>query len=376
MLFVTKYPLHVEYSIKKKFASQIKAVQNLGYEVYYTAFDSDYFYLVHNEEKYKIKKIAFGKEKSYIHLKAFLDMYDTVLRVLKREKFAYAYIRSCPLTWLGYRMLQRFSKNGTKIVVEIPTYPAEREKIRSTFHKLSNIYTDFWWGHAEKYCDLFTLIGDRADSYHGRPAINIDNGIQVDEIPMCRHAHTDGEAFHMLALASMCNWHAYDRVIEGMAQLDVAQRKNVVLDLVGDGGDGSISKWKELAERLQVQDCVKFHGYLSGDELDQMINASSIGLGTLGLYRKSFSSASNLKTREYMARGLPFVYAGDDPGLDGNEPYALKIPNDDTAVDMNEVLTFIENVEARPRYQEEMRQHAQEKMSWERQFNKVFTTLG
>ena len=376
VLFVTKYPFHVEYSIKKKFDNQIKAAKNLGYDVYYTAFDKDFFYLVHNEDRHIVKKIAFTGIKGYIHLKAFLDMYDTVLQTIRNEQFDYAYIRHCPLTWLGYRMIKALKKNGTRVVVEIPTYPAEKEKSPSMFHSLCKIYTDFWWRHAEQDCALFTLIGEHADTYHGRPAINIDNGIQVENIPLRNHPVGQEEPYHILALASMCNWHAYDRVIEGIAQMDVEKRKRVVLDMVGGGGDGSLAEWKELTKLRGLQEQVRFHGYRSGDELNELVDAASIGLGTLGLYRKDFSSDSSLKNREYMARGLPFVYAGDDSALEGNEPYVLKIPNNDTAVDMDAVLTFMKDVEAHPQYREKMRKHAKEKMSWERQFDKLFVALG
>lgn len=375
VLFVTKYPFHVEYSIKRKFDSQMRAVKNMGHDVYHTAFDKECCYLVHNGQKTPIKKIALSSMPGYIHTKAYMDMFDTVLRVLKKERFDIAYIRLCELTCLGYLMIKKLARSGTKIVVEIPTYPAEKEALGSVFYRLCRVYINYWWRKAEPYCDLFTLIGEKADSYHGRPAINISNGISTEDIPLRKHQTASDGKLHILALASMCNWHAYDRLIEGIDRMEPERRQRIILDLAGAGGDGSLAKWKALTEEKQLQECVRFHGYVSGDALDQMINTASIGVGTLGLYRNNFAGGSILKIREYMARGLPFVYAGDDSALAGTEPYCLKVPNDETPVNMDKVLSFAVEMENNPQYCEMMREHVREKMSWEQQFETVFSTV-
>ncbi len=372
VLFVTKYPFDTEYSIKKKFDGQMGAVTNLGYDVYHTAYDGTYTYLVHNGERMPVKKIALSGMPGYIHTKAFLDMYDTVLRVIKKERFDYAYIRFCELTFLGYRMIKMLREAGTKVIVEIPTYPIESEKISSFFRRMCRKYINFWWSKAERYCTLFTLIGEKADSYHGIPAINIDNGIFIDEIPMREDASESDEPYHVLIVASMSYWQGYDRLIEGLAAAPAAVRDRIVVDFVGGGGDGSRELWRTLAQEKGVADRLRFHGYLVGDELKKMFDIASIGVGSLGLYRSNIFCASTLKLREYTARGLPFAYAGEDPALDGDEPFALRLPNDDTPIDAEALLSFIRKTKENKNLSHEMREYAKKRMSWERQFEVIF----
>jgi hypothetical protein len=46
-----------------------------------------------------------------------------------------------------------------------------------------------------------------------------------------------------------------------------------------------------------------------------------------------------LKNREYAARGIPFLYSETDSDFD-HKPYVLKVPADESAIDMDEVVSF------------------------------------
>lgn len=374
VLFVVKYPIEDAYSVKNKFNGQVQAVEALGHEAYFVAYDHQYTYLIHRGQKTVIKKIWFGDWKHYIHTKAFFDLFDSVCRVLKKHTFDMVYMRDCPLNAKGSRMCAKIGKSGARFVVEIPTYPPERES-QPTFLRRAYIkYSRFWWKRAERHTDLFVLIGEKADSYHGVPAINIDNGTHVDSHPS-RQPQPDKDKIHMLALASMSMWHGYDRMIRGIAALDADTKKRVVLDMVGDEGDGSLTKWKDLAKELGVEEQVIFHGRKTGNELDGFFNVADVGICSLGLYRIGFSSGSILKLREYTSRGLPFVYAAKDPLVQGDLAFTCKIPNDDTPVDVAEVIGFAQQMRENHAIAEVMRGYAKEHMSWERQFEKIFDAL-
>lgn len=374
ILFIMKYPLEDAYSVKNKFNGQMQAVEALGHEAYFVAYDHQYTYLIRGEQKTVIKKIWFGDWKQYIHTKAFFDLFDSVCRVLKKHSFDMVYMRDCPLDAYGSRMCAKIGKSGARFVVEIPTYPPERES-QPTFLRRAYIkYSRFWWKRAERHTDLFVLIGDQADNYHGVPAINIDNGTHVDSHP-CRQPQPDKDKIHMLALASMSMWHGYDRMIRGIAALDADTKKRVVLDMVGDEGDGSLTKWKDLTKELGVEEQVIFHGRKIGKELDGFFNIADVGICSLGLYRIGFSSGSILKLREYTSRGLPFVYAAEDPLVQEDLAFTCKIPNDDTPVDVAKVIGFAQRMREQKDVAAAMREYAREHMSWESQFEKVFDTL-
>lgn len=373
VLFIMKYPLVDAYSVKNKFNGQIAAVDDMGHDVYYVAYDKKHTYLVHRGEKTIIKNIWFGNWSMYIHTKAFFDLFNSVCRVLKKENFDIAYIRHCPLSYGGYRMFRKLKENGSKLIVEIPTYPASREKQPTVLRSLYMRYSSYWWNKVHSLLNLYTLIGDKADYIGQIPAQNIDNGTDVNLLPL-REPKPETDKVHLLALASMSYWHGYDRLIRGIAALPKEERDTVILDMVGDEG-AALSEWKVLAKELQVEEQVLFHGRKTGAELDPFFDVADLGICSLGFCRINFTSGSILKLREYTSRGLPFVYAAEDPAIDAPQPFCMKVPNDESVVDVHSMIAFAKEMREHPDMPTKMRQYANERMTWQSQFEKVFNKL-
>lgn len=369
ILFVMKYPLVDAYSVKDKFNGQMRAAEQLGYEVWFVGFDASGMYLIHRGEKKLIKKLTMGNFSHYIHTLAFVDLFDSVCRVLKKMRFDVVYMRHCPLLPVGLRMCRKIKASGAKFVVEIPTFPPEKEQQPTALRRAVNAVSERRWVAAAQCVSLFTLIGEPAQEYRGVPAINIDNGINVENIPLRKPVSDD--KVHLLAIAAMSDWQGYDRVIRGIAALDEEMKEKIVLDLVGVEGDGSLAKWLSLAQELSLDKQVVFHGYKKGAELEPYFDCAALGIGSLGLYRKNFTSASALKLREYCARGLPFVYAGDDPAFRGELPFCMQIPNDDSIVDVAELVAFAQKHHDLLK----IRDFAEQKITWEVQMKKVFGAL-
>jgi glycosyltransferase involved in cell wall biosynthesis len=373
ILFIMKYPLADFYSVKGKFNGQMKAAQSLGHDVYYIAYDHQAVYCMHGKGKKPIKTIRFGGSRLYLHTKAFFDLYDSVLRLLRSENFDIAYLRHAPLSAKGVTMCRKLQESGCKIAVEISTYPLNREKASSLLRSLYQKYSALCWKRASKFVSLFALIGEEASDFNGVPAINISNGVDVDAVSL-RQPQPE-KKIHLLAVASMSIWHGYDRVIRGIAALDDADKEKIVLDMVGDEGDGSRAQWKQLVKELGLEKQVVFHGKITGAALDPFYEKADVGICSLGMHRLHFKSASVLKLREYTARGLPFVYAANDPVLPSAQDFCLKVPHDDTPVDIRRVIAFAQTMRESPSMPSLMRDYARRVMSWEEQMRKVIDRL-
>ena len=98
--------------------------------------------------------------------------------------------------------------------------------------------------------------------------------------------------------------------------------------------------------------------------LDALIARCDVGVGSLGMYRFGITQGMTLKLREYMARGLPFLSAVEDPALPDDPAFALRVPNDDTPIDMAQVVAFGKNAKRDADVSRRMRAHAMETMSW------------
>lgn len=78
-----------------------------------------------------------------------------------------------------------------------------------------------------------------------------------------------------------------------------------------------------------------YTSYLTGSELDSLISKADVGISTLALHRKGMNDACPLKSRTYMSRGLPFIYAYNDPDIADEHEYFLKIPNTEDNIEQS-----------------------------------------
>lgn len=373
ILFVMKYPTCIDENLKKKFDGQMNACINLGYEVWYIEWNGKFFFLkCKNTNKIKMvfRQNSILKKRFYYHTQIFVDLYLVIYFILKREKFDYIYMRSMPPVPPAVKMVKKISKNS-KLIIEIPTYPIENEygKEKRWIRKFCFKLLDNSKKSIFSKADLLTLCGEKVEgTAYGKPAINFSNGIDIDNIPI-REPNLHNNEIHILLLASMCYWQAYDKIIESLASYN--GKENIILHFVGNDGDGSLKKWKVLVEEFELKKNVIFHGALYGNDLDGIVNISDIGVGTLGLYRKDLEGASTLKVREYMSRGLPFIYAGVDPAVSEDCPYVLRIPNNKTPLNMEVIVEFANKFKDCTDIPYQMREYAKKNMSWTTEFSNI-----
>jgi hypothetical protein len=73
---------------------------------------------------------------------------------------------------------------------------------------------------------------------------------------------------------------------------------------------------------------LSYHGFIEPDKYSDLLSASWVGIGTLGLYRKGMEEACPLKVREYLAYRLPVVVGYKDSDFQGSEQFVLRVPNE------------------------------------------------
>ncbi|HEX2980092.1 MAG TPA: glycosyltransferase [Anaerolineaceae bacterium] len=372
ILFLMAYPLEERNRhLNQKFDAQIQAAVRLGLDSWYTAYAKDKIYLCRGSTKACIgKSIQSTQNILQCHF-----IYQKIKDILAFQAFDYCYVRNVPPIPAYISALKTIKQSGCKVIVEIPTYrnnPQEHENKNRKLLVFAHRLLELTFGkRVPGNVDLFTLIGDAAQSYQGVKALNIQNGVDCENFALKeRSLHREGE-LHLLALACMSYWHGYDRVIEGLRRYYQETRPvKVFLHLVGNAGDDSLQKWKDLARQYNLEEYVFFEGFKSGVDLDQAIDQADIAIGSLGLYREKLEGASSIKVAEYCARGMPFIFAGKNKLLE-DQPYWRELPNDETPVDIEEVIQFANEVWEIPDVQVRMRAYARHCMSWENQLRTV-----
>lgn len=369
-----RYPLDGWDNLKNKFDGQMAAAEALGHEAYYIGWNQTGMWLCHGGERTLLKRCRLSGMPAYAKTLLYVDLMDALRAAVQKRRFDLIYMRFMPVFHNAPKSLRLAKARGAKLVLEHPTYPFSNGKTTSLLRRPVFAYNERVFGRIEPLIDLYTLIGEPCEgSLNGVPAMNILNGVDVAQLAL-HEPRAGQEDIGLLALASMSRWQGYDRLIEALARYTGEER--VIIHMVGGEGDGSLAQWRRLAQELGVGERVVFHGELFGEALDRVASQCDIGVGGLGLYRKGQYRSMTLKLREYMARGLPFVYAVDDPSVPDEPRFCLRLSNDDAPLSMEEIVSFARRAKEDAEAPRDMRAYAQAHMSWSGVLGRVFERVG
>ena len=270
------------------------------------------------------------------------------------------YIRFPFCTFAFLNLLKNIKKHGKgKIIVEIPTFPYDGE-IKSYFFDI--IIDKFLRNNLKKYVDVFTTYSIDNNIY-GIPAIHIINGIYCSNIPVVKRELKSDNSIHLIAVAMFSNWHGYDRLINGInLYYKKTHKENVYLHLVGAGKELII--YNELVKKYNLFEYVLFHGMQFGENLFELMNNSDIAVCSLGCHRKNIFLSSELKSREYLASGLPIVSSTKIDVLPEDYKYCLYVPEDENPIDIHAIINFYTKITFNndiSHITKEIRQFAEEK---------------
>jgi hypothetical protein len=113
---------------------------------------------------------------------------------------------------------------------------------------------------------------------------------------------------------------------------------------------------------------IRLTGRLSEEELTELINRVDIGVSNLANYMIGFNETTNLKSRDYYARGLPFIQANTMPDIEGTEGvnYYLNLPNSSDLIDMDLVKDFVDRLRENLPHPEKMHVFANQHLIWDK----------
>lgn len=197
----------------------------------------------------------------------------------------------------------------------------------------------------------------------------ITNGIDVNSYEVRRPSLKKDTKVKLLAVANFNRWHGYDRMLMAMKGSNPSK---VELHLVGDGPEKD--NLVRLATELGVRNAI-FHPPLKGKELDRLFDECDVALGVLSLGRKGLREMCPLKHREYCARGMPFVYSGNDLDMSMNSSFALRL-EEDAEIKLEDVVGFAMVMWNRPAHTAEMRGFARTRLDWSVKMKELAAFIG
>lgn len=368
VLFLVFHGFSAHNGISKKIFGQVKGLRQCGAEVklcYYEVLDSGHrAWLVDGEIIADLGKGPWAKSRKRWDFRG-LTAY------VSSERFDLIYMRSyhnsSPFL---INAVRKFRQTGAKVVMEIPTYPYDQEYIR-LIDKIMQVPDRFFRKAMASVLDGIVTFTEEEEIF-GAKTIKISNGIDLDELPLRVKKNHEEYEIHLLGVAEIHFWHGFDRVIKG---LGIYYKGNptckVFFNIVGNlSGAREQNEIFSAIEAAGVQEYVFLHGALWGKKLDLMFDQADFAIGSLARHRSGITFIRTLKTREYAARGIPFMYSEIDSDFE-DKPYVLKAKPDESPIDIEQIVSYCSSVDWEPL---SIRNDVYE-LSWRNQMKKVIDHL-
>lgn len=296
---------------------------------------------------------------------ATLSLWQIVRQLLMHHTFDVAYIRSARKTifatwWIEQMRIPYMVEINTDIVEEYRSLGANFLTIT-----LVDLIERIHLNHASgAFCVTEELVQYvRRRSSCDIPVWITGNGFRAeatrlatfDPAPRIATNITEQEIV-LVFLGNIRPWHGVDIILEVLRQ-----RSDLRLWIISADSGNTELEWK--AKDLNVTSQIHWWGYKDGEELQRLLNASDIGIGSLALYRIGLREAQPLKVRHYLSVGLPTIIGYKDTLLESNSIGVFHAQNPE------ELLARIEQIQREGRmrdstYRQMIRNFALQKLSW------------
>jgi len=244
-----------------------------------------------------------------------------------------------------------------------------------------NLLELIWGKQYRKYITGFVGVTDEITDYEGSVAKGpikmfktIGNGIDIIKYTLRLPKKDSGNNdIRILFVGSGFRTHGLDRLIKSLHEYFRTNKdpRQIILKVAGDSHEMYLNK--RLAARLGLSSKIIFEGNLESKNLNSLFDWAHIGVGSLGIHRKGLIFTSELKAREYCARGLPFFWSTSDCDFPPDWPYILNISPNNEKFSLDSVISFADRMKADTSHPIKMRQYASEILDWSVKMKELVT---
>jgi glycosyltransferase involved in cell wall biosynthesis len=350
--------------ILQKMNGQINALKTQSIDVDYTTLTRKGILL--NGALLQERNIKGQLSRYYYFYNAY---FSDLLSIIQNGNYQVLYIRHFIATKYFIKFLKHTKKQWPKmqVLLEIPTFPYSYE-YQSILQRMALLMDVKWKNHLHKYVDQIIHYG-RDTQLWGIECIAINNGVEIPEEVHFSSKENDTTVF--IGVGNLEYWWGLEDFINSFANYVKKGEKKIHLMVVGEG---RLSKHlKLLIKDLNIGDWVTFTGSNFGQELEQLLRKSHIGIGTLAMEKKSLEMTSSLKHRLYASYGLPFIMKGNDSDfIDKEWVYGIE---QGKKIVIQEILDWYDVISKDHTLQESVRNFAKSNLTWNTQFIPVINAI-
>ena len=362
------YIHHPEVGTTAKIISEVKTLRLMGFEVYYTAYLDNGVAIYDNNDNLIAFISFFTKCKSLINVIKKDYLVHISRKFLQDKQFDIFLLRINYIGKTYFKMLKEMKAQGAFIMMESLSYYPNID-----FGDIKKASYMMISGSLKRHAkDLHTVVDlmlteGVINDFYGIPCIEFGMGVEVDRYK--RHSY-QGKLNELNLLMVGCDsiYHVTDRIILSLKHYlsNTNRTYNVKLHLVGD----ILAKDKKLIRESSLKDNVICYGKQFGKELDDIFDKCNIALGPLAQHRIQ-KKDTGLKTKEYFARGIPYLYTGEEKKVGNNYPYIFQLDDTEDIVDFKKIFQFYDSIKPNTKIADDMRSKACEVFSWKSIFKNV-----
>lgn len=350
--------------VNKKIDMQIVAFNKMGIELEIPDLSAQ-----GNLDKI-VRRLPFIRSGFEIKLNALIKSVD------KWDEVDFVYIRHPMVSIQFLSMVKRIKQKGICVIYEFPTFPYDKNSDKLSA-RLSLAKDKFSRGRLHKWVDKGVNFSGFNEIFQ-IPCFSLANGIDIDRISPRNIKNNDSKVIRFIGVALLTKWNGYDRLINAIHKYSTECDEVIEFHIVGKGD--IFDELQNLVKKLHLEERVVLHGPLYGKDLDSLYDICDIGVGTLNPSRKYKNHImSSLKTKEYAAKGMPFIKGDIDAVFDKKYPdFVFDVSDDESELNLKAIINWyraLEDKYGKDGLVKEIRNFASEELTWEKQLRPVATYI-
>ncbi|KIC01412.1 hypothetical protein OA88_14085 [Flavobacterium sp. JRM] len=274
------------------------------------------------------------------------NLWEMIFKFSRSKEYDVIYFRNPGSSYYLYLFLKKF-KN--KVILEHNSKELEEIKLRSKLPKFDLWKEVFFAKKGYKYA--LGNVGKATEfSVHQEYKVGyklnlktITNGVLVNQIQKKTYSNiVINKSINLIFVGNTAVWHGLERLLLGMKNYNGSLDYSLFLV-------GKEETFLEILNKLELKEFINKHifltGFKTGEELEKLFDDADCAIGSLGLHRINILNGVPLKHREYLSRGLPFIYSGMDEDIDDSiSKYLFNIEANESPVDFSKLLQFINDL--------------------------------
>lgn len=302
-----------QIGVYKKILGQVKGLQANGMIVKcFILYNHKSEWPIDKTESVEIIKYDYSRLTRFKDLKSLWLKITTITDLYNPDYIYFRYPGS------SYQLLKYVTRFKFKVIFEHNTRELEEIRKTKSLFIIRKIHEIFF--QKKIYRSVFCCVGASRDFVNHQWektgyqifSTTISNGFDVQSVKKKKSISFNGSQLNILLTANLNLWHGIDRILNGLNHY--YGKTDIFLYILGDK-----NKISELLDKYNFNNNphIKIinNGYKVRDDLDILFDNCHLAIGSLGLHRLNIEYGVPIKHREYISRGIPFIYSGKDEDL-------------------------------------------------------------